>query len=95
MDTSIENVTFGFLLPILLIMGSVYWTLKISYSKRFTPTIILVLLAILVFLIPLILAFFDVVGGGFGTAFLSLYLSIAFVFGSLVNLIVIFTIKKK
>ena len=95
LDTSMFNIIVGILLPLLLIIASVYWTMKIAYSKRFTPTISLVLLAILVFLVPPILASFDVIGGGFGIAIISVYFSISLVFGSLINLIVIFTIMKK
>jgi hypothetical protein len=69
--------------------------MKVPYSKRFIPTIMLILLAILVYLVPSILASFDVIGGGFGTAIISVYFSISLMFSSLVNLIVILTLKRK
>ncbi|MFD2681774.1 hypothetical protein [Bacillus seohaeanensis] len=94
LDDSNLNIIVGFILPMLLIVGSVYWTIKISYSKRFIPAIMLILLAIFVFLLPLIFASFDVMEGDFGIAITSIYFSIALLFGSLVNLIVIFTLKR-
>jgi hypothetical protein len=93
LDDSNLNIIVGFILPMLLIVGSVYWTIKISYSKRFTPAIMLILLAIFVFLLPLLLTSFDVMEGDFSIAITGIYFSIALVFGSLVNLIVIFTLK--
>ncbi|TDL32883.1 hypothetical protein E2R51_09470 [Jeotgalibacillus sp. S-D1] len=84
-----------FLLPLLLIIASVYWTMKVPYSKRFLPIVILILLAILVFIVPLILASLDVISGGFGIAIISIYFSVSLVVGTLVNLIVVFTIKKR
>jgi hypothetical protein len=94
MDTSILNFIFGFLLPLLLIIASVYWTMKVPYSKRFLPIFILILLAVLVFLVPGILASFDVIGGGFGIAMTSVYYALTLVFGVLVNFIVVVTVKK-
>ncbi|MBP3953120.1 hypothetical protein [Bacillus suaedae] len=95
MDTSMTTIIVGLLIPFILIVASVYWTMKINYSKRFTPIIMLVLLAILVFLVPAILASFGIIGGGFGIAIISVYFSVSLVLGTLVNLIVVFTIKKK
>ncbi len=88
------NVLIAFLLPLFIILASVYWTIKVHYSKKFLPTIMLIVLAILVFIIPLLLAFFHVIGGGFSIGILSVYFSFTLLFGSLVNFIVILAIKK-
>lgn len=74
---------------------SAYWTMKVSYSKKFLPTITLIILAISVFLIPLLFASFNVIKGGFSIGIISVYFSISLMFGVLINLIVILTIKKK
>ncbi|TXC92909.1 hypothetical protein FS935_01575 [Metabacillus litoralis] len=95
MDTSILNIFISFLLPLIIIVASVYWTMKISYSKKFLPTIILIVLAILVFILPLLLAFFNVIDGGFSVGIISVYFSFSLIFGCLINFIVILAIKKK
>ncbi|MGM0851385.1 MAG: hypothetical protein ACQEWI_02050 [Bacillota bacterium] len=94
MDTSLLNVIVGFFLPLFIIIAFVYWTIKVPYSKRFIPTIILMFLAILVFFVPLILASLDVIGGGFGIAIRSIYFSGFLGVGILVNIIVAAFIKK-
>ncbi|RKL65148.1 hypothetical protein CR203_22040 [Salipaludibacillus neizhouensis] len=88
------DFTFVILLPSLVTIAFVYWTMKVCYSKRFIPTIMQTLLAILVFFVPIILVSFDVINGGFGPAIMSIVLFSSLILGSFVNLIVIFTIKK-
>ncbi|MGD7043030.1 hypothetical protein [Jeotgalibacillus proteolyticus] len=97
MEYSFSNIFFGFVLPILIITIFVFWTIKISYTNRFLPSITLFFLSIFVFLLPTILAYFEVIKGsmGFAVAIMSIYYSVALLIGVVVNLVVLFTIKKK
>ena len=94
MNISIINLIGGFLLPLSIVITFIFWTLRITYSKRFIPTIALLFLAILTFFIPFILANLDVIDGGIGTGILSIYLSGFLGLGIVANIIVATTIKK-
>jgi Ca2+/Na+ antiporter len=93
-NISILNLIGGFILPLSIVIPFVFWTIKITYSKRFIPTIVLMFLAILTFFIPFILANLDVMDGGIGTGILSIYLSGFIGLGIVANIIVATTIKK-
>lgn len=84
------NFFFAFLLPLIMIVGFVYWTLKIRYTRRFLPTIILVFLAVLIVFVPALL----VLKSGFGIAIQSIYFSGYLSLGILVNIIVAIFVKK-
>ncbi|WP_273129657.1 hypothetical protein [Bacillus weihaiensis] len=94
MSTSVLNLIFSFILPLSIIVGSVYWTIRISYSKRYIPTLTLIFLAILAFFLPLLLSAIDVIEEGFAPAMQGIYYSGFLGFGVLVNVIVVTTIKK-
>ena len=85
MSTSVLNIIFSFILPLSIIIASVYWTIKINYSKRYIPTLMLIVLAILVFFLPFLLAEIEVVEKGFGPAIQSIYYSGFLGLGVLVN----------
>jgi predicted tellurium resistance membrane protein TerC len=87
-------VIFSFILPLSIIIASVYWTIRVSYSKRYIPTLTLLLLAILVFFRTFLLAEVDVIEKGFGPAIQSIYYSGFLGLGVLVNVIVVNCIKK-
>jgi Ca2+/Na+ antiporter len=93
-NISIINLIGGFILPLFIVITFVFWTLKITYSKRYRPTIVLLFLAIFTFFIPFILANLDVMDGGIGTGILSIYLSGFLGLGIVANIIVATTIKK-
>jgi hypothetical protein len=93
-NTSVFNLIGGFILPLSIVITFVYWTIKITYSKRFIPTIALMFLAIITFFIPFILANLDVIDGGIGTGILSIYFSGFLGLGILANIIVAISIKK-
>jgi hypothetical protein len=95
LDKSLVNIIAGFFLPIFIILAFVYWTIEVSYQKRFLPAIMLVFLAGLVFFFPLILASLDVIGRGFGIATLSIYFSGFLGAGVVVNICVAALIKKE
>jgi hypothetical protein len=94
LDSSLLNIIVGFLIPLFIIIAFVYWTIKVPFSKRFIPTVILMFLAILVFFVPVILANLDVIDGGFGIAIQSIYFSGFLGVGIFVNSIVAAFIKK-
>ncbi|MBM7578601.1 hypothetical protein [Jeotgalibacillus terrae] len=94
MSTSVLNLIFSFILPLSIIVISIYWTMRISYSKRYIPILTLILLAILAFFLPLLLSAIDVIEKGFGPAIQSIYYSGFLGLGVLVNVIVVTTIKK-
>lgn len=95
MTDSMLNIITGFLLPALLISGSIYWTIKIRYSKRYLPTIINFILMILVIVVPLFLVSIDVIKADFGPMILSMYYTFALAVAVAGNLIVIFVIKRE
>jgi hypothetical protein len=95
LDKSLVNIIAGFFLPIFIILAFVYWTIEVSYQKRFLPAITLVFLAGLVFFFPLILASLDVIDGGFGVATLSIYFSGFLGAGVVVIICVAALIKKE
>ena len=88
------NFFFAFLLPLIMIVSFVYWTLKIRYTRRFLPTIMLILLAILILFVPSLLVSKDVLDGGFEIAIQSVYFSISLGVGTVVNIIVAIFIRK-
>ncbi|TYS14118.1 hypothetical protein FZC78_19945 [Rossellomorea vietnamensis] len=94
MSTSVLNLIFSFILPRSIIIASAYWTIGIRYSKRFIPTLTLILLAILAFFLPFFLAEADVIEKGFGSAIQGIYYSGFLGLGVLVNVIVLTFIKK-
>ena len=94
MNLSVLNLMGGFILPLSIVITFVIWTIKITYSKRFIPTIVLMFLAILTFFIPFILANLDVIDGGIGTGILSIYLSGFLGLGIVANIIVAISIKQ-
>ncbi|WP_041061671.1 hypothetical protein [Jeotgalibacillus campisalis] len=89
-DYSFSSIFFGFLLPILLITASVFWTIKTAYKNRFVPIITLFFLSIIIFLLPAVLAYFEIITGsmGFAVAILSVYYSIALLIGIALNVMV-------
>ncbi|TFD94374.1 hypothetical protein [Jeotgalibacillus sp. R-1-5s-1] len=94
MSSSVLNLIFSFILPLSLIIASVYWTIRISYSKRYIPSLLLMFLAILVFFLLFSLAEMDIIEKGFGTAVQSIYYSGFLGLGVLVNVFVVIFIKK-
>ncbi|CAN7269506.1 hypothetical protein [Rossellomorea sp. LjRoot5] len=95
MNTSVLNFLAGFIFPLFIVVAFVYWTIKISYQKRFIPTLTVIFLAILAFFLPFLLATLDVIDKGFGAGILSIYFSGFLGLGVLVNIIVATSIKKK
>lgn len=95
MSTSVLNLIFSFILPLVIIIASVYWTIRIRYSKRFIPTLTLILLAISAFFLPFFLAGVDVIDKGFGPAIQGIYYSGFLGLGVLVNVLVLTYIQKK
>jgi hypothetical protein len=89
------NIIIVISLELLFSIAFIYWTVNISYSKRFIPTIILLLLAISVFVIPQILSHFDVIKMGLSLAVIVVFFSIPLALGLIVNLIVALFIKRK
>ncbi|MGD7023715.1 hypothetical protein ACQCVK_14030 [Rossellomorea vietnamensis] len=94
MSTSVLNLIFSFILPLVIIIGSVYWTIRIRYSKRYIPTFTLILLAISAFFLTFFLAGVDVIEKGFGPAIQGIYYSGFLGLGVLVNVFVVVIIKK-
>jgi hypothetical protein len=94
LSTSVLNFIVGFILPLSIVAASVYWTIRISYSERFIPTLTLMFLVILAFFLPFLLATLDVIEKGFGAGILSIYFSGFLGLGVLVNVIVATSIKK-
>jgi hypothetical protein len=94
LSTSVLNLIFSFILPLVIIIASAYWTIRIRYSKRYIPTLTLILLAISAFFLPFFLAEVDVIEKGFGPAIQGIYYSGFLGLGVLVNVIVLTCIKK-
>jgi hypothetical protein len=89
------NVLFSFVLPLAVITFFAYWTMKISYSNRFIPSIVLALLAVIMTIVPPLAASSSENEWGFGAAIAGVYYSMFFGVGVLVSLIFAIFIKKE
>ncbi|USK31928.1 hypothetical protein LIT25_14890 [Bacillus sp. F19] len=82
-------------LPLIIIAASLFWTMKMPFTKRFVPPVTLALLAAAVFAAPYILEGADISVRDLDSVLLTLYFTLTLMLSSVLSLITALFIKKK
>jgi hypothetical protein len=81
--------------PIIVIAASIFWTMKLSYSRRLIPPVALAVLAAAVFLAPYILEWINGSERNLETVLLTIYITLTLMLSSVLSLITALFVKKK
>ncbi|MDR0139486.1 hypothetical protein RFW18_17155 [Metabacillus idriensis] len=81
--------------PIIVIAASIFWTMKMSYTRRLIPPVALAILAAAVFLAPYILEWMNGSDRDFETVLLTIYITLTLMLSSVLSLITSLFVKKK
>ncbi|MFB5660215.1 hypothetical protein [Alteribacillus sp. HJP-4] len=85
----------SYILPLALIIGFTSWIIRITYSKKNASLMSLMMAAMIVILIPMALVRFQVMADVSGPVKAGILLALAFMFGTLINLIIVTFLKGK
>lgn len=86
MDEGILTIIY-YLIPIIITVICIYFTLKLSYSRRFLPSLLLIVLAVVLFFIGQFVRPFNNPDTNFEFALSFIYFGVTLVVGGVIALI--------
>lgn len=94
MDEGILTI-FYYLIPIIITVICIYFTIKLSYSNRFLPSVLLIILAVVLFFVGQFVRPFNNPDTNFEFGLTFIYLGVTLVVGGVIALISAVIRKRK
>ncbi|MGM0922667.1 MAG: hypothetical protein ACQEWW_15850 [Bacillota bacterium] len=82
-------------LPLIIIAASLFWTMKMPFTKRFVPPVTLAISAAAVFVAPYFLDWANVSERNLESILITIYLTLTLMLSSVLSLIIALFLKKK
>lgn len=95
MDSNLLTNLIRIGLPIIIIGASIFWTMKIPYTRRLIPPVTLAILAAAVFAAPYVLEWINVSDRDLESVLLTIYITLTLMLSSVLSLITALFVKKK